>query len=179
MALGDCTPCLSHKKASCWTMRMGWQWSFTTMLKFKHAQQNALGRWGVKGLGWLPLSTHLLQSVFWVGSLCKGEMHYCLLYYCSPCWLAPKQVKSAGKTLQEEKAGLRSSMLSLSSAAQAPWAHLTRSWRLPPGSTQQCSASSITFSWKWSFPFLWGRIIQSHWGGTTTTQLAGTKPRAL
>lgn len=72
-----------------------------------------------------------------------------------------------------------SSMLSLSSAAQAPWAHLTRSWRLPPGSAQQCSASSITFSWKWSFPFLWGRIIQSHWGGTTTTQLAGTKPRAL
>lgn len=89
------------------------------------------------------------------------------------------EVKSAGKTTPQEEMAAPVLVLSLSSAAQAPWAHLTRSWQLPPGSAQQCSASSITFSWKWSFPFLWGRIMQSHWGGTTTTRLAGTKPRAL
>lgn len=57
----------------------------------------------------------------------------------------------------------------LPSSRMAPRAHLSTSWQLPPGSAQQCSASSITFSWEWSFPFLWERIMQSHWGGTITT----------
>lgn len=140
-------------------MSMGRQWSrFTTVLKFKYEQQNAYGRWGVKGLGWLPLSAHLLPSV------------PVPFYYCSLCWLAAKQVRSAGKTLQEERAAhsVRFHFLQ-----PGPQAHLSRSWQLPPGSAQQRSASSITFSWEWSFPFFCGRIMQSHWSGTTTTQLAG------
>lgn len=172
MALGDCAACLSHKKASCWTMSMGWQWSrLTTVLKFKHAQQNVYGRGGVLSV---PTSyNQYFGFVLTARGKCTIALYMIVLF---AGWQQSKW------RVQERhyKKGLApsSSMLSLS-AAQTPRAHLSRSCQLPLGSAQRCSASSLTFSWEWSFPSSEGGSCNHTGVVTTTTQLASTKPRAL
>lgn len=140
------------------------------------------GEWDQLLFDFLPLSTYPLQLTFGASSFYKRRNAFLSLISLFSLLVGTEAVwvKSAAETQQEKGLTPSSRMLSLPSVAQAPGLPSSEasSCHQAPQSSAVCFQHNV-FLWMALPLSLSAELMQSQWGGTTITHLAGTWPSSL